>query len=76
MHDFSRAHDFPHSPPSQIDAALSVGTANGIPAFLLERHADLIARHGRGDPSLGAKAFPTAAAISKWGVSHGAGGQP
>ena len=47
---------------ADLDAVADPSTPNGIPAHLLARHADIIARHGRGSPALSRKSFPSRAA--------------
>lgn len=49
---------------ADISASLEDATENGIPAFLLARHAPLIAAYP--SPSLARKAYPRAGEISAW----------
>lgn len=55
---------------TDLDNVLKEEWENGIPNFLLERHADIIAKYGQGSESLKKKKFPTAKEISKWDIAQ------
>lgn len=42
-----------------LDDAVSPTSVNGIPAHLMKRHAEIIAKYGHGDASLFKKSFPS-----------------
>ena len=69
----------PEAARADLDAIFDAATANGIPRFLLERHVDIIARHGLGadgvlDESLARKCFPARAAAAAAGAGAACGG--
>ena len=53
---------------SDVTASLEEDAVNGIPAFLVERHAEIIAANPSG--SLRAKAYPRSGEISQWATRN------
>lgn len=61
---------------AELDGVLTDSAVNGIPPHLLVRHADIIAKHGRGSLGLARKAFPSGPEFVHHDVaSGGAGGR-